>query len=122
MFAVDIFVVQGIQLGRQAPSFDGEYFGPEMDQPTHCYHNWVAGKITAYIVGSNETNLNASILATHARSDHLCLVRLYTKAANLAHNQHAECFFSTYAHIFALELGHTSQNAIYTRLTSYGRE
>ena len=73
-------------------------------------------------MGSNETDLNASILAAHARSDHLCLVRLYTIAADLAHNQDAECFFLAYSHIFALELGHMSKNALYTRLTSYGRE
>lgn len=48
VFEEDIFVVQGMQSGRHAPSFDGGRFSPVMDEPTHCYHDWVARKIEMY--------------------------------------------------------------------------
>ena len=48
VFEEDIFVVQGMQSSRYAPSFDGGRFSPVMDQPTHCYHDCVARKITTY--------------------------------------------------------------------------
>jgi len=48
VFAEDIFVVQGMQSGRYAPTFDGGRFSPVMDEPTHCYHDWVARKIATY--------------------------------------------------------------------------
>jgi hypothetical protein len=48
VFEEDIFVVQGMQSGRYAPSFDGGRFSPVMDEPTHCYHDWVARKIAMY--------------------------------------------------------------------------
>lgn len=38
----DIFVVEGMQKGRQAQKFDGGKFSPVMDSPTHCFHSWVA--------------------------------------------------------------------------------
>ena len=44
----DIFVVQGMQSGRYAPTFDGGRFSPVMDEPTHCYHDWVARKIATH--------------------------------------------------------------------------
>jgi phenylpropionate dioxygenase-like ring-hydroxylating dioxygenase large terminal subunit len=48
IFEEDIFVVQGMQSGRYAPSFDGGRFSPVMDKATHCFHDWIAGKIDAY--------------------------------------------------------------------------
>lgn len=48
VFEEDIFVVQGMQRGRQAPSFDGGRFSPAMDGPTHCFHDWVATKIETH--------------------------------------------------------------------------
>ena len=48
VFEEDIFVVEGMQKGRAAPGFDGGRFSPAMDGPTHCFHDWVAGKIAAY--------------------------------------------------------------------------
>jgi hypothetical protein len=48
VFEEDIFVVQGMQSGRHATSFDGGRFSPIMDEATHCYHDWVANKISAH--------------------------------------------------------------------------
>ncbi|MDX8349683.1 aromatic ring-hydroxylating dioxygenase subunit alpha [Cognatiyoonia sp. IB215446] len=51
VFEEDIFVVEGMQKGRAAPGFDGGRFSPAMDGPTHCFHDWVAGKIASYDAG-----------------------------------------------------------------------
>ncbi|MFT5742638.1 MAG: choline monooxygenase [Paracoccaceae bacterium] len=48
VFEEDIFVVEGMQKGRAAPSFDGGRFSPAMDGPTHCFHDWVAGCIETH--------------------------------------------------------------------------
>ncbi len=48
VFEEDIFVVEGMQRGRHADQFDGGRFSPVMDSPTHCFHDWVAGKIEAH--------------------------------------------------------------------------
>ncbi len=48
VFEEDIFVVEGMQKGRHAPYFDGGRFSPAMDGPTHCFHDWVAGKIATH--------------------------------------------------------------------------
>ena len=45
VFEEDIFVVEGMQKGRQSPLFDGGRFSPAMDGPTHNFHDWVAGKV-----------------------------------------------------------------------------
>ncbi|SLN60145.1 aromatic ring-hydroxylating oxygenase subunit alpha [Pseudooctadecabacter jejudonensis] len=47
VFEEDIGVVEGMQRGRAAPGFDGGRFSPAMDGPTHCFHDWVAGKLQA---------------------------------------------------------------------------
>ncbi len=47
VFEEDIGVVEGMQRGRAAPGFDGGRFSPVMDSPTHCFHDWVAGKMGA---------------------------------------------------------------------------
>lgn len=38
----DVFVVEGMQKGRQGIYFDGGRFSPVMDSPTHVFHHWVA--------------------------------------------------------------------------------
>ncbi len=48
VFEEDIFVVEGMYKGRSAPAFDGGRFSPVMDGPTHCFHDWVAGRIAAH--------------------------------------------------------------------------
>jgi phenylpropionate dioxygenase-like ring-hydroxylating dioxygenase large terminal subunit len=47
IFVEDIDVVQRMQKGRHAPSFDGGKFSPVMDGPTHRFHEWVAQQMTA---------------------------------------------------------------------------
>ena len=42
IFEEDIFVVEGMQKGRNGPFFDGGKFSPAMDGPTHTFHHWVA--------------------------------------------------------------------------------
>lgn len=42
----DVFVVEGMQKGRQGLFFDGGKFSPAMDGPTHCFHHWVASQMT----------------------------------------------------------------------------
>jgi choline monooxygenase len=46
VFEEDIFVVEGMQRGRYAPKFDGGRFSPAMDGPTHCFHAWVADRMS----------------------------------------------------------------------------
>ncbi|MEO0391057.1 MAG: aromatic ring-hydroxylating dioxygenase subunit alpha [Pseudomonadota bacterium] len=48
VFEEDIFVVEGMQRGRAAPSFDGGRFSPAMDGPTHLFHDWVAERMMAW--------------------------------------------------------------------------
>ena len=45
VFEEDVFVVEGMQRGRQAPGFDGGKFSPAMDGPTHLFHTWAAQRI-----------------------------------------------------------------------------
>ncbi len=42
VFMEDVGVVEGMHKGRSAPGFDGGRFAPAMDEPTHCFHDWVA--------------------------------------------------------------------------------
>ena len=49
VFEEDIFVVEGMQKGRNAKGFDGGRFSPIMDEPTHVFHDWYAKKILKYI-------------------------------------------------------------------------
>ena len=42
IFLEDIFVVEGMQNGRNCFGFDGGKFSPVMDGPTHLFHVWVA--------------------------------------------------------------------------------
>ncbi|QFT59819.1 Anthranilate 1,2-dioxygenase large subunit [Sulfitobacter sp. THAF37] len=45
VFAEDVFVVEGMQRGRHALTFDGGRFSPAMDGPTHLFHDWVAAQL-----------------------------------------------------------------------------
>lgn len=46
VFEEDISVVEGMQAGRAGVFFDGGKFSPAMDGPTHCFHAWVAGRMS----------------------------------------------------------------------------
>ena len=46
VFVEDIGVVEGMQAGRMAPSYDGGKFSAVMDHPTHHFHQWVASRLT----------------------------------------------------------------------------
>lgn len=48
VFSEDIFVVEGMQRGRHALSFDGGRFSPAMDGPTHLFHDWVAARLKTH--------------------------------------------------------------------------
>jgi phenylpropionate dioxygenase-like ring-hydroxylating dioxygenase large terminal subunit len=48
VFEEDIFVVEGMQRGRHAITFDGGRFAPAMDGPTHLFHDWVAARIETH--------------------------------------------------------------------------
>ena len=45
VFDEDVPVVEGMQKGRHAVNFDGGRFSPVMDNPTHCFHYWVANEV-----------------------------------------------------------------------------
>ncbi|WP_175946300.1 aromatic ring-hydroxylating dioxygenase subunit alpha [Caballeronia sp. BCC1704] len=47
VFSEDIGAVEGMQAGRQSPGFQGGVFSPEMDAPTHYFHQWMARKVLA---------------------------------------------------------------------------
>ena len=51
VFVEDIGVVEGMQAARGAPGFDGGRFSPEMDGPTHMFHQWVARRLTESATG-----------------------------------------------------------------------
>ena len=38
----DVDIIQGMQIGRNSPSYNGGNFSPVMDNPTHHFHKWVA--------------------------------------------------------------------------------
>ncbi|MCQ9617675.1 aromatic ring-hydroxylating dioxygenase subunit alpha [Paenalcaligenes niemegkensis] len=42
VFAEDIGAVEGMQVGRNSPAYQGGAFSPELDQPTHYFHKWNA--------------------------------------------------------------------------------
>ncbi|WP_177432032.1 aromatic ring-hydroxylating oxygenase subunit alpha [Pseudomonas sp. o96-267] len=45
VFAEDIASVEGMQKGRHSPGYGGGAFSPEMDIPTHYFHQWAARKL-----------------------------------------------------------------------------
>ena len=38
----DVDIIQGMQIGRNSPVYNGGNFSPIMDNPTHHFHKWVA--------------------------------------------------------------------------------
>ena len=38
----DVDIIQGMQVGRNSPAYNGGNFSPVMDNPTHHFHKWVA--------------------------------------------------------------------------------
>lgn len=66
--------------------------------------------------------LEAQLLAAHEGDDRFALIRLYTQAADITNDLDAECFFLTYAYIFALEVGAAEAAPLHARLKAYGRE
>ena len=47
VFAEDIASVEGMQKGRSSPGYRGGAFSPEMDIPTHYFHQWGARQLLA---------------------------------------------------------------------------
>lgn len=47
VFSEDISSVEGMQKGRQSPGYSGGAFSPEMDVPTHFFHQWAARQFMA---------------------------------------------------------------------------
>ena len=41
----DVDIIQGMQIGRNSPAYNGGNFSPKMDKPTHHFHKWVATNI-----------------------------------------------------------------------------
>ncbi len=41
----DVSIIEGMQDGRNSPSYNGGNFSPIMDNPTHHFHKWVATNI-----------------------------------------------------------------------------
>jgi len=41
----DVDIIQGMQIGRNSPSYNGGNFSPVMDNPTHHFHKWVVTNI-----------------------------------------------------------------------------
>ncbi|MBC6438891.1 MAG: aromatic ring-hydroxylating dioxygenase subunit alpha [Rhodospirillales bacterium] len=42
VFQEDVDVVQGMQMGRASPGFDGGVFTPVLEGPSWCFHRWTA--------------------------------------------------------------------------------
>jgi len=38
----DLNIIEGMQQGRNSPAYNGGNFSPDMDNPTHQFHKWVA--------------------------------------------------------------------------------
>ena len=41
----DVDIIQGMQIGRNSPVYNGGNFSPIMDNPTHHFHKWVASNL-----------------------------------------------------------------------------
>lgn len=67
-------------------------------------------------------DLDAALLAAHARRDAGALIGLYTKAGEAAQSADAACFYFTQAFIFALEAGDARALSLQARLHALGRE
>ncbi|MES2207911.1 MAG: aromatic ring-hydroxylating dioxygenase subunit alpha [Pseudomonadota bacterium] len=58
VFAEDINAVEGMQKGRASPGYNGGVFSPEMDVPTHYFHQWNARRL---LVATNAV-LNSAVM------------------------------------------------------------
>jgi choline monooxygenase len=45
----DVLMVEGMQLGRASPGYDGGAFSPVMDNATHHFHRWIAERLAERI-------------------------------------------------------------------------
>ncbi|MFD3189076.1 hypothetical protein ACFMPD_02235 [Sedimentitalea sp. HM32M-2] len=68
------------------------------------------------------SDLEARLLAAHARGDRRALVQLYTEAADTAPDPDAAGFYLTHAYVYALEQGDPAAVSLRARLVSAGRE
>ncbi len=68
------------------------------------------------------SDLDARLLAAHARGDQSALVPLYLEAADRAEEDQARGFYLTQAYIYALEAGHAEAPALRAQLVAAGRE
>jgi len=41
----DLNIIEGMQMGRKSPSYNGGNFSPVMDNATHHFHKWVANNL-----------------------------------------------------------------------------
>ena len=41
----DVDIIQGMQIGRNSPVYNGGNFSPIMDNPTHHFHKWVVNNL-----------------------------------------------------------------------------
>ncbi|MEC3862194.1 hypothetical protein VK792_12945 [Mesobacterium sp. TK19101] len=67
-------------------------------------------------------DLEARLLAAHARGDTRALVGLYTEAGEHANSAVAQGFYLTHAYVYALELGDVRATGLHARLVAMGRE
>lgn len=68
------------------------------------------------------TDLDARLLAAHAKNDRSALVALYQTAADGAKTEDARAFYLTHAHVFALEINHPDIAGLRAALIAMGRE
>ena len=66
-------------------------------------------------------DLDAALLAAHARGDKTALVGLYRQAAKEATADEARWFYLTHAWVFALDCGDPQADEIGRRLAAEGR-
>ena len=78
-----------------------------------------------FAAASVRSELDAALLAAHARDDRRALARLYAQAGDAAEATgeiDACCFYLTHAYVFALQTGDASAAGLHARLKAYGRE
>lgn len=67
------------------------------------------------------SDLDARLLAAHARGDRDALITLYIEASEAATNDVASGFYLTHAYVFALEACDARTEALAQRLRAQGR-
>ena len=75
-----------------------------------------------HLGNKNLRDLHEKILTAHKIKDQEKLVFLYTVAADLEEDTNTKCYYLTYAHIYALEMGLSATKILSKRLRDYGRE